>query len=299
MDVSVITVTHRRLELLTRKAVSLAAQTLEPDRFEWRVWVNGDEVERSEVQVAFGELGLPFAVHVDGGSVLPVGAARNAAAAAARAPLLLLSDDDVRLDPPALQAFAAHHAARPRDVIIGRLRLPGALREGREVEPFERVFNVGGRAHWMNATGAHTAVPADAYDAAGGYDPHWTGYGGEDPELFIRLADAGLRFRFAAAATAEHHGRVTHDTIKARFAGRAHVSVARRHPQRLSAWWLGVHPILLGVKRALYAGPFARVWPRGTLAYERAFARGAREAWSNSDARRSDPAPPPVREDPS
>ena len=280
MDISVVTATHRRLDLLVRKAQSLADQTLPTGRFEWRLWVNGDAAEHREVAGALDGLNLPFAVSVEGGRVLPVSAARNAAAAGARAPLLLLSDDDVVLDPPALQAFVQHHAARPNDVIVGRLRLPDSLREGTQTEPFERVFRVGARAHWMNATGANTAVPTDAFRAAGGYDPNWTGYGGEDPEFFIRLAEAGLKFRHVNA-TGEHYGRVTHDAVKARFAGRAHVQVARRRPQRGSAWWLGVHPLLLAAKHVLLSGPLARLWPKHVLIYERAFARGAREAWSN------------------
>ncbi len=77
---------------------------------------------------------------------------------------------------------------------------------------------------------------------------------------------------------AEHRGRVWDDADKAYLAGRAHVRVARRHPHGASAWWLGVHPALLAVKRIVLYGPWTRWLDPAVVAYERAYARGARDA---------------------
>lgn len=286
--IAVVTASRGRTEALVAKARSLSAQTLGPTGFEWCLWLNEtpDGVRRTRGRLR--ELALPFALCVDGGADHPVGRARNLAAAMARAPVLLLSDDDVMHASGALAAHVAFHELRSAVVGIGSLRLPDALRAGRRREPFERAAGVGrarsyGWAHWSNATGANTSVPRAAFEAVGGYDDAWRGYGGEDPELALRLRAAGLTFHHVPGADAEHHGRVWDDTDKAYRAGRAHVRVARRHPGAASAWWLGVHPLVLGAKRIALYGPWSRLIDPAVLAYERSYARGAREARRERD----------------
>jgi hypothetical protein len=285
----VVTASRGRTEALVAKARSLTAQTLAPAAFEWCIWLNEapDDVRRTRARLQ--GLALPFALRVDGGADHPVGRARNLAAAMARAPVLLLSDDDVTHAPGALAAHTGFHEHRPATVGIGPLRLPNALRSGRRREPFERPVGALGStrsfrwAHWSNATGANTSVPRAAFEAVGGYDDGWRGYGGEDPELALRLRAAGLTFRRVAGADAEHHGRTWDDADKGYRAGRAHVRVARRHPGAGSAWWLGVHPLVLAAKRIALDGPWGRLIDPEVLAYERAYARGARAAWRDGD----------------
>jgi GT2 family glycosyltransferase len=245
-----------------------------------------DDVGRTRARLR--DLELAFAVRVAGGEDQPVGRARNLAAAMARAPVLLLSDDDVTHPPGALAAHVAFHDRRHAAVGIGPLRLPDALRRGRRREPFERTAGVGtarahGWAHWSNATGANTSLPTAAFEAVGGYDEAWHGYGGEDPELAIRLRKAGLTFHHVPGGFGEHHGRIWDDADKAYRAGRAHVRVTRRYPGAASAWWLGVHPLMLGAKRIALYGPWSRLIDADVRRYERAYARGARDAWRQGD----------------
>jgi hypothetical protein len=63
---------------------------------------------------------------------------------------------------------------------------------------------------------------------------------------------------------------------KARAAGIAHVWVWRKHNDARIAWALGVHPILLGLKRVLLPVLTPVLGSRGV--YEREYARGARDA---------------------
>jgi GT2 family glycosyltransferase len=275
--IAVVTASRGRPEALRAKARSLAGQTLPPDAYEWCVWLNETPEASERTRASLAELAPPFAVRLDGGVDLPVARARNRAAAMTRAPVLLLSDDDVTHPPGALAAHAAFHERLPATVGIGALRLPEPLRAGRRREPFERPAAAFGRAHWSNATGANTSLPRAAFEAVGGYDDAWRGYGGEDPELALRLRAAGLAFRRVPDGDGEHHGRVWDDAAKAYQAGRAHVRVARRHPQAASAWWLGVHPLLLAAKRVALHGPWAGRLDPAVLAYERAYARGARD----------------------
>jgi GT2 family glycosyltransferase len=276
--IAVVTASRGRPDALLAKARSLAEQTLPPEAFEWCLWLNETPERRDRTRALLAELAPAFALRVGGGVDHPVGRARNLAAAMASAPVLLLSDDDVTHDPSALEAHVAFHQRVPGAVGVGSLRLPEALRDGRRREPFERTAGAFGRAHWSNATGANSSLPRTAFDAVGGYDPEWRGYGGEDPELALRLRAHGLVFRRVPAGGAEHRGRVWDDADKAYRAGRAHVRVARRHPHGASAWWLGVHPALLAVKRIALYGPWSRWIDQAVLAYERAYARGARDA---------------------
>ena len=277
---SVVTASRARHDSLLRKAEALSRQTLDADAFEWCLYLNEPADAVASLRHRLEVRALAFRVVVDGGEVLPVGRARNQAASAARGDVLLLSDDDCMPDPGALAAHLALHERSDRVAGIGPLRLPEALRRGRQREPFERTARLlGGRALWINFTGANSSVEAAHYRAVGGYDPAWSGYGGEDPEFALRLRAHGVRFRHVPLGGAVHEGRVSDDAEKAYAAGAAHVRVARRYPRSGAAWMLGVHPALLALKRAALAGPAAALLPPSQRAYERAYAEGAVSAW--------------------
>ena len=276
VELSVVTASRGRHELLRRKAQALARQTLPAAAFEWCLWLNEPQDEVEEVREMLDTLRLPFFVSVDGGESLPVGRARNRAAESAAGEILLLSDDDCIPDEGALEAHLDLHRRATGSAGIGPLRLPERLRKDGRSEPFERIVSLGGRASWINFTGANSSVPADIFRESGGYDPEWTGYGGEDPELALRLRRRGVRFRRVAGGGAVHEGRVWDDAEKAYSAGQAHRRVCERH--RSGAWALGVHPLQLAAKRVLLHGPWSSLLDDEVLAYERAYARGAREA---------------------
>lgn len=272
-DVSVITVTRGRVPLLLRKRDHLEAQSLPPERFEWRVLANGDpdaaEALRSE-STSFETTVLESREN------LPIAAARNRAAQRARGRLLLMSDDDCLPGPECLRAHVSAHDAHRASVVVGPLRLPDELRAGRRREPFERAARLGNRALWINATGANTSLPREAFDAVGGYDESFVAYGGEDPELALRLRRAGLRFRFEPAAWAYHVGRILGgDVERAYLAGRAHRIVFERSRSLEVGLLLGVHPWLVPFKRALLRGPLRWVLDEDALSYEVAYLEGA------------------------
>ncbi|MEJ2666346.1 MAG: glycosyltransferase, partial [Deinococcales bacterium] len=242
-DVTVVTVTHGRVPLLLRKREHLRAQSLPADRFEWRVLANGDPDAADALR---GE-STPFETTVLATREnLPIAAARNRAASGARGRVLLMSDDDCLPGPECLVAHLAAHAAHRASVVVGPLRLPDELRVGRRREPFERAARLGKHALWINATGANTSLPREAFEAVGGYDESFVAYGGEDPELALRLRGAGLRFRFEAAAWAYHAGRILGaDPERAYLAGRAHRIVFERSRSLEVGLLLGVHPWLV------------------------------------------------------
>lgn len=289
-ELSVITVTHGRRELVLHKAETLARQTLPADRFEWRVLANGDPGAADALRA----LELPFStVVLESDANLPIAAARNRAAADARTPLLLMSDDDVLPGPDCLAVHLRAHRDHPDSVMVGALRLPESLRAGRRREPFERAASVAGRALWINATGANTSLPRELFARVGGYDERYVLYGGEDPDLAWRLRAQGVRFRHLPGAWAHHVGRILGgDDRKAALAGHAHYLLYRRTGAAEVGWLLGVHPWMLAVKRLWWGGPWRRWLPRDVVTYETAYLEGALRA------RRGAPATPEAESEP-
>ncbi len=282
--ITVVTASRFRHDTLVRKAEALARQR-DPGAFEWRLYLNEPSASVRTFADRLATLAPAFAVEIDGGEALPVGTARNRAAAAARGRIVLFSDDDCMPDPGAIEAHVAFHERVPDAAGIGRLRLPEDLRVGSRREPFERTARFfGGRASWINFTGANSSVPTAAFRAVGGYDAEWHGYGGEDPELALRLRALGLRFRHVVGGDAVHEGRVSDDADKAYSAGRAHVLVVRRHPRQGAAWLLGVHPVLIALKRAWLRSPGGRLIDPAVRAYELAYADGAAAGWRDGVA---------------
>ena len=277
-EISVVTASSRRRELLLAKLASLEKQTLDPDRFEWLVCVNGPD----DGSVAALEAAPPrFALTVlQSDETLAAATARNLAASQAKAPLLLISDDDCLPEPGCLAAHLSLHHAVADAVGVGPVRLPAELRNSAGREPFEQVPTLAGRVLWINATGTNTSLPASAFHLVGGYDESFHSYGGEDPDLAYRLRCAGMTFRHVPNALTYHHGRQlgSEGEEKAYLAGRAHWRVYRKHASIEVGVLLGVHPLLLAVKSLLLdSGPLRRCsGPR--LAYERAYLRGARTA---------------------
>lgn len=273
---SVVTASRGRHELLRRKALVLAEQTLDANLFEWCLWLNEPEADVDRMRGMLDGLRLPYGVLVAGGESHPVGRARNLAAQSARAKVLLLSDDDCLPDHGSLEAHLSLHASMKNTAGVGPLRLPEALRKGRRSEPFERILSFGKRASWINFTGANSSIGAGVFWRSGGYDGDWGGYGGEDPELALRLRRLGVSFRRVPGGGAVHHGRVWDDSQKAYSAGRAHVQVSARH--RTGAWALGVHPVQLAAKKVLLHSPWSTLFDPDVISYERAYAKGAEEA---------------------
>jgi glycosyltransferase involved in cell wall biosynthesis len=268
--ISVLTVAGGRPEALLRKAGALAQQTLEPERFEWVVCLNGgDDGSAGPLQA----MELPFSLKLfETSERLPAGAARNACAARTCGSILLFSDDDCL---PAPHTLAAHVAEQERGLCaaVGGIDFD----DGGRIDRW-RPSRVG----FWNLNGANSSVPAVAFREVGGFDEELAGYGGEDLELGYRLTRAGLPFRALPEATAVHLGpdpRAGADLGKARAAGANAARLAQRHPPL--RWRVGLHPLQVATKRLLFAtglGAWLHRLGGGSVAYERAYLEGARDA---------------------
>ncbi|RIH87415.1 Hyaluronan synthase [Meiothermus luteus] len=269
---SVIVPTHNRRALLEKKL-----RLLEVQRGEFEVVVVADGCTDGTLEF-LSQYRPPFPFRfLELAPGLGAAGARNRGAQAATGDILLFSDDDVMPQPGWIEAHQKAHA-QPRVVAVGRLELPPELRGTGAAELR------GPRAFWWNVTGNNTSLPKALFEEVGGYDPAFSGYGGEDPDLGYRLMRAGARLVFLGDAVAVHEafdyrGRALE---KARQAGAAHVRVWRKHGDPRIAWALGVHPVLLAIKLALLPSFKGLLGARGD--YELAYAWGASDAWNQSSA---------------
>ncbi|MEX2535635.1 MAG: glycosyltransferase [Trueperaceae bacterium] len=259
VEISVITATIDRRELMLRKLASLQEQTLPADRFEWIVCDNGggdgtiEELERRD---------LPFALRtVELVSNRGPGAGRNACAALAAGEILYLSDDDCLLAPDTLERHLTAQQQR-QGVVVGAIRFRPDDGRGHLWRP-KRI------GYW-NVNGANTSLPAGAFRGVGGFDESLVGYGGEDVLLGYRLSQMGLHFQALPRATVQHIGPDPAgggNLAKAASAGRNAGHIARRYPEL--RFRLGVHPLLIGVKRVALPvlAPLLGVRAKAELAY--------------------------------
>jgi glycosyltransferase involved in cell wall biosynthesis len=263
MKISVIVPTHNRRALLERKL-----RALERELGDFEIIVVADGCADGTVDF-LRNFGTKLDVQVLELPGLGAAAARNAGVRASSGRVLLFSDDDVIPRSGWVLAHANAHSQK-NVVAVGRLELPTQLRDGTNF--------LGPKALWWNATGANSSMSRDLFDRAGGYDEAFREYGGEDPDLGFRLLKSGANFVFLDRAVAEHwdEGFLSSLRKKARAAGIAHVRVWRKNGDTRIAWALGVHPVLLGLKRVLLPVLSPLLGSRGV--YEREYARGARDA---------------------
>lgn len=270
MLISVITPTHNRRALLEKKLRALTDPRVHGGvPFEVIVILDACTDDTEEFLTAFAPT-APYPLRWITTPGRHAAYARNRGAEIASGKILLFSDDDAI---PLLNWLPANARAHdePHVVAVSRLVLPPHLKEG---------ATISGVQGWWVTSGASTSVPKALFDQVGGYDEAFSTYGGEDPELGWRLAQAGAKHVYVANTIVEHWDENYLDTLeqKATAAGRAHVAVWRKHNNARIAFALGVHPIVLALK-SIYLHRWALMYDRSPqYRYEFHYALGARQA---------------------
>lgn len=168
-------------------------------------------------------------------------AARNEGIRATGGDLIVFLDDDMEAAPGFLEAHAAAHRGTPHTAVVGAITWP---RGG----SFLRYIGTRGVAKlapgdtvppWYFVTGNASVMRADLPDGAP-FDETLPGWGGEDLDLGMRLAAAGVGFRYAPAASARHH-----------FTGTlpGHITRTREYGKHTLPVLINRHPSLEGVLR--------------------------------------------------
>jgi glycosyltransferase involved in cell wall biosynthesis len=260
LDVSIVVPTRNRCEMLGALLDSLAAQTLDPARFEVIVVDDAstdgtaEAVERLAAQVPYK---LRLLRHTGAGPA----AARNRGWRVATGPYVAFTDDDCVATPGWLAGLLDE--AQEDTVVQGLTELaPG---DERNVGPFSRVLVITEPNPYF-AT-CNILYPHELLERLGGFDEGFLT--GEDTDLGWRAQEAGAGYRFAPGAVINHAVVELGALGKLRWAFRwsAAMQVARRHPgvRKALTWgifWKRSHALLA---LALLALVLARRFPPALL----------------------------------
>jgi glycosyltransferase involved in cell wall biosynthesis len=206
--------THGRRDLVERALASLAAQEDAP---EFEVVVIDDGADPG-LGAHVESLGLGIDVRVlHHGENRGRSAARNTGIAAARGDVVAFLDGDMQVVPRFLAAHAAAHAAGAGgaggDAATDTVVL-GNIVTAPEIPRTAFVEYIDSRGVKKVAAGepippryfmtGNSSVAAPLLASAGGFDPEFDEYGGEDTEMGYRLGTSGARFLYAPDAVSHH-----------------------------------------------------------------------------------------------
>jgi glycosyltransferase involved in cell wall biosynthesis len=254
---SVIMPCYNARATLPRALAALADQDLAPEVFEVIVVDDGSTDGSAEAAEA---LRPPIALRVVRQANRGIAATRNLGVAHARGQVFLFLDADVFARPALLAAHLRHYPDG-----AARLAVQGVTFADPQTltTPFMRTSNLmpdfthRSRSNLAPqlVTGRNFSVSRAAFDAAGGFDDGFRGYGLEDVEFAFRLRRAGAIIEYEPDAIGVHHHPLSIEAAVARQRqnGRAAVRLWRKHGRSLR---LGlhyeVHPALLPLKWVVF-----------------------------------------------
>jgi GT2 family glycosyltransferase len=266
---SVIIPTHQRREALRRALLALSRQTAGPDSYEVVVSIDGS-TDGSRELVAEMRSQAPYPLRSVEGTGSGRAAARNTALASIRGEIAILIDDDMEPAPQFVERHLSNHPPGSRVCVLGPVPVeldatsPRAARyvQAKFADHLDHLSRPGHRFVARDFYSGNASLRAELLREVGAFDESFTPYGNEDVELSLRLAKAGVAFRYEPGAVAHQEydkdlfglARDTHEK------GRTTVLLAQRHPDAFAAlrlarpWdgsrpWLAVRALLLGLTR--------------------------------------------------
>jgi GT2 family glycosyltransferase len=267
---SVIIPTHQRREALRRALLAFAEQTAAAESYEVLVSIDGSTDGSGEMVAELRER-VPYALRSVEGSGTGRAAARNLALADARGEVTILLDDDMEPAPEFIERHLANHMPGSRACVLGPVPVeldpdsPHAARyvKAKFADHLTQLSRPGHRFVPRDFYSGNASLSTELLRKVGAFDETFTPYGNEDVELSLRLAKAGVEFRYDPGASARQEydkdfaglARDTHEK------GRTTVLLAQRHPDAFPAlrlatpWdgsrpWLAARALLLRLTRA-------------------------------------------------
>lgn len=253
MDLSVLIPTFNRPEKVAACALALSRQTLDPDRFEVLIGIDGPERgERETISRALRDEQAASRLRIETAAFPKCGQAsvRNRLLERARARFLLFLNDDMLPSPPCAAAHLREQqqllqAGRPA-LIIGdcpwRIHQPDRLfdrliRETSMVFFFDHMRGTGSEPHrdwgFRHAWLLNLSAPAAMVREVGGFTAFPDTYGYEDDELAWRLKErfgTPVLYRPDAAAIHDHRYEPEEYLARERRLGHAAWGFAKAAP---------------------------------------------------------------------
>jgi len=261
VEISVVIPTFNSRDVLRRTIEALTQQTLPHDAYEVVIADDGSTDGTAEMvaDAARGPVAVRYVAQPNRGR----SAARNLGARTARGRILLFIDADIWA---ASTLLAAHHAHYPP--AVRRLGVQGRslTHPDARVTPFMRAREITPdlsvrRRHALAPVHIITrnfSVLRSEFEAIGGFDEGFTGYGWEDIELAMRLAARGVTFDYDPNALGYHYHVETLEGIRAKLrqAGTGAVYFWRKYGRsRRLGFFLEIFPAALPVKWLVFRTP--------------------------------------------
>ena len=227
LGISVVVPARDRSAILAHTLGRLQAQSYPPERHEVIVVDDGSTEDLRAVLPADPRFRLLPSSNASGR--FQAGQARTRGAAEARHPIVAFLDGDVAVGRDHLWALDWVHRRWERTVLCGylsgyNLHDLGHVHTLASVagrEPIEMVPVIPDRQRepvtravldnvdwleepWRLCYTGNLSLPRSLFDAVGGFDPHFTGWGLEDLDLGVRLHGAGARWVFSRFALGYH-----------------------------------------------------------------------------------------------
>jgi GT2 family glycosyltransferase len=230
MLITVVIPTYNRCTVLAQCLSSLFSQTCGPQGFEIVVVIDGGTDKTRDY---LRTVKFPCASQIIEQENRGQAAARNAGIRVARSKYILILDDDFICEPGLIQQHLDAHDGSA-SVVVGPIShndaaapsIP-ALAIDREIRPYyQRLENGTPQIPWLPPNGS---VSRDLLLSLGGYDECFSS-AREDTDLGIRLANAGVKFRYAPDAVVRQHYDKSADQLVSTAAlfGKHDVMLARK-----------------------------------------------------------------------
>jgi glycosyltransferase involved in cell wall biosynthesis len=285
---SVIIPSYNRRNLLERVLVGLENQTMDMNRVEVIVVLDGSTDDSQNMLADWQKTSrLPhlrwFRQEHSGQS-----AARTRGAKEALAPVLLFLDDDVVPDPGLVMAHLNRHQLGESIAVLGDYNI---VRE-KENSFYQTLVwawwedilynrKIPGRpVSYRDFFAGNVSLKTSDFIKSGGFDAEFKGYGGEDYELGYRLLQLGIRFVSEQAASALHYHRVSlrHVLRNTRQEGRNDVLFGKKHPELRRG--LRLMNSSRGIKKVFFAPRVFAALEWGSLGILTIYEHlGFRESW--------------------
>ncbi len=256
MDISVVIPAHRRTDLLIQCLASLARSRQGGCAYEVCVVDDGSGMDESVIRMAAAP-DYPL-VWRRFPSQRGRAAARNEGVKVTAGGIVVFLDADMTAEPGFIAAHAALHRNRPRTAAVGSIEWPAS-------GSFYRYIGSRGAAKlppgsslppWFFVTGNASISRADLPPVP--FDESLDGWGGEDLDLGMRLAAAGIAFVSLPDARTRH--AFTGDLEE-------HLRRTEAYGRRTVPMLIGRYPALVAVLRLhLLARTSWRVAVSGTIA---------------------------------
>jgi glycosyltransferase involved in cell wall biosynthesis len=247
-DLSVIIPTWNRASILALALRRLAEQDLSPDAYEV-ILIDDASDDSTPITAEAAQGWIRQFVYRRQSRKSSAGAARNVGIGLARAPLLVFLDDDALVDRDFLRTHREAHRTHGSRIVTGPII---EITDPKQANARPRF---GQGWHRNPFPTGNASVATQFVLQAGCFDERFTGYGWEDPELYMRLARLDLGRHFETAAPIFHCKPMA---VRQDFPARL-----RREQQRgaMGAYFYAKHPSL-GVGIVTKAHPAIRALDR-------------------------------------